>query len=194
MWTVVALSLLTASPELRAEVSTEFGVSFTGDMLGFGPTLAGRLDLVHDDERFIFSGWAQPMWWPGSEAFWGVQHHVSGRYVFGRFFTVGLEGEFRNVRYHSSGEWIEAFSVHAGGGPCIGLLFGDRDLRFEFRAAWLPLSNVPDLVRLDGTGELAWKMLSLRAVAGIGQLGWMRRDPMLLMPNLSIVVGVRFRW
>ena len=185
--------VLAASPEVRAEVGVE-GAFGLGDSVGWGPSLAGRLELVRDEEHFIFSGWVQGQWWPGMELFAGFWHQVSGRVRFG-VLTVGVDGELRNVHYAASGEWYGIFAFLAGGGPSVGVMLGDPQLRFEARLQWMPLSNVPDLFRFGAVVEFAWKLLLVRGSVGTAQLGFMRRDPpFFAWPSFTVSAGVRFRW
>ncbi|MFT3712187.1 MAG: hypothetical protein QM817_31470 [Archangium sp.] len=190
----VLSAVLMASPEVRGELGLGAGFAL-GDSLGWGPSASGRIDLVHEEEHFIFSGWVQGVWWPPFTEYAGFEHQISGRAVFAKFLTIGVDGEMRNVHYAASGEWYGIFAFLAGGGPSFGVLFGDRDLRFEARVQWMPISNEPDAFRFGSVFEFAWKVLHVRGTMGTAQPGFMRRfPPFMTWPYCSISVGVRFRW
>jgi hypothetical protein len=101
----------------------------------------------------------------------------------------------RNVHYASTGEWYGIFAFLAGGGPSFGVLLGERDLRFEARLQWMPVSNQPDPFRFGALLEFAWKVLQVRGTIGTAQPGFMRRfPPFMTWPVFSVSVGVRFCW
>lgn len=190
------LALALHAAHVDGDVAITAGGGGTGDSYGFGPLIAGRVRVMSADSDlgFVGSSWTRLVWWPGFELFLEVEGEFSARFATGRF-SVGIDHQLRNVRYAADGEAYAIVRPYLSVGPSVAVtLLDQKRLWLEAKLSWLPVADVPDLVRTQLSIDFSYGLFTARAFGGVAQVGLMRRDPLFVLPHVGLYLGVHFTW
>jgi hypothetical protein len=190
------LALALHAAHVDGDVAITGGGGGTGDSYGYGPLIAGRVRVRSADTDLGFAGsaWTRLVWWPGFELFLEVEGEFSARFATGRF-SVGVDHQLRNARYAPNGDTYGIIRPVLNVGPSVAMTILDAErVWLEAKLSWLPVSDVPDIVRTQLSIDFSYGLFTARAFGGVAQVGLIRQVPLFVQPHFGLYLGVHFTW